>query len=81
MVESGTEDPVNICTGVGTSMLDLARLCCAQVGYSPVFEPQPDKPTGVAYRVGDPTRFHRFWVPPRVSLAEGVARALAAVPV
>lgn len=77
VAESGTEEPVNLCTGTGTSMLDLAALCAEQVGYTPRFAPQPDKPTGVAYRVGDPTRFHRYWVP-KVSLAEGVQRALAA---
>jgi nucleoside-diphosphate-sugar epimerase len=80
VVESGTSSPVNLCTGRGVSMLELARMCCAQVGYTtPEFAPQPDKPTGVAYRVGDPTRFHKFWTP-RVSLEDGVARALASVP-
>lgn len=76
VAESGTEDPVNLCTGVGTSMLELAALCCEQVGYAPAFAPRPDAPTGVHYRVGDPTRFHQYWVP-KVSLAEGVRRALA----
>lgn len=75
VVESGTEDPVNLCTGVGTSMLDLARACCAEVGYSPDITPLVDKPTGVAYRVGDPTRFLEYWTP-KVTLFEGVARAL-----
>lgn len=75
VVESGTTDPVNLCTGVGTSMLELAAMCCEQVGYSPKVTPLRDKPTGLAYRVGDPTRFHEHWVP-KVTLAEGVARAL-----
>lgn len=79
VVESGTSEPVNLCTGRGVSMLDLAWMCCQQAGYNPTFQPQPDKPTGVAYRVGDPTRFREFWTP-RVSLEEGVTRALAAVP-
>jgi len=77
VAESGTDEPVNLCTGIGTSMLDLAALCCEQVGYRPTFAPQPDKPTGVAYRVGDPGRFHQFYKP-QVSLAEGVQRALSA---
>lgn len=75
VVESGTEDPVNLCTGVGTSMLELARMCCAEVGYSPEVTPLPDKPAGVAYRVGDPTRFFEYWQP-KVTLEEGVRRAL-----
>ncbi|MBV9920288.1 MAG: NAD-dependent epimerase/dehydratase family protein [Pseudonocardia sp.] len=82
VVESGTDEPVNLCTGVGTSMLELAKLCCERVGYSPEFAPQPDKPTGVLYRVGDPTRFHRWTgLTPKVSLEEGVDRALATQPV
>jgi nucleoside-diphosphate-sugar epimerase len=75
VVESGTEDPVNLCTGVGTSMLELAELCCKAAGYKPEVTPLPDKPTGVAYRVGDPTRMHQFYRP-RISLEEGVRRAL-----
>lgn len=76
VAESGTDEPVNLCTGVGTSMLELAAMCCAEVGYSPDLTPLADKPTGVAYRVGDPTQFHRYWQP-KVDLAEGVQRALA----
>ena len=75
VVESGTEEPVNLCTGIGTSMLELARMCCETVGYAPTFTPLVDKPTGVAYRVGNPTRFHQYWTP-KVSLDEGVRRAL-----
>lgn len=74
VVKSGSDDPVNLCTGAGTSMLDLAAMCCAQVGYAPEVTPLRDKPTGLAYRVGDPTRFFDYWVP-KVSLGEGVARA------
>lgn len=76
VVESGTDEPVNLCTGVGTSMLELARLCCEQVGYEPTFTPLPDRPTGVAHRVGDPGRLHRYWRP-AVPLVEGVRRSLA----
>jgi nucleoside-diphosphate-sugar epimerase len=76
VAESGTEEPVNLCTGRGVSMLELAHMCCKQVGHRTRLMPQPDKPTGVAYRVGDPTRFRQYWTP-RVSLEEGVARALS----
>lgn len=83
VVESGTEDPVNLCTGIGTSMLKLADMCCQAVDHYPAprsggefrFTTLPDKPTGVAYRVGDPTRFHRYWQP-KVTLEEGIGRAL-----
>lgn len=77
VAESGTEDPVNLCTGIGTSMRELAELACAQVDHRPRFEFLSDKPAGVAYRVGNPARFHEHYKP-AVSLAEGVARALAA---
>lgn len=75
VVESETELPVNLCVGAGADMLFLAKLACAEVGYKPEFEYRADKPAGVAFRVGDPTRLHR-WYEPTVRLAEGVSRAL-----
>lgn len=75
VAESGTEDPVNLCTGAGTSMRELAELACETVGHRPRFEFLADRPAGVAYRVGDPERFHRYCTP-QVTLADGVARAL-----
>ena len=75
VVESGTEDPVNLCTGSGWSMAELAHIACDQVGYRPHFDYLTDRPAGVAYRVGDPTRLHRLYGP-EVTLPEGIARAL-----
>lgn len=77
VAESGTEEPVNLCTGIGWSMAELAHIACDQVGYKPRFEYLADKPAGVAYRVGDPTRFHQIYTP-TVTLAEGIKRALTA---
>lgn len=77
VVDADERQPVNLCTGEGTPMVELVQMMCKQVGYDPQVELLlHDKPTGVAYRVGDPTRMHRFYTP-RVSLAEGVERALA----
>ncbi|MDM4722756.1 NAD(P)-dependent oxidoreductase [Micromonospora sp. WMMA1363] len=76
VVESGTEEPVNLCTGIGTSMLDLAGMACEQVGYEPEFEFRLDRPAGVAYRVGDPSRLYQYYKP-AVTLADGVDRALS----
>jgi nucleoside-diphosphate-sugar epimerase len=76
LVDNGVDGPVNLCTGVGTSMRDLVTLMCTMVGYSPRVELRPDMPAGVAYRVGDPTLMQR-WYTPEVSLVEGVKRALA----
>jgi nucleoside-diphosphate-sugar epimerase len=75
ILDSGTTDPVNLCTGVGTSFLDLARMVTKAAGYTPSIECLTDKPTGVRYRVGDPTRMRRYWEP-KVTLREGIERAL-----
>ena len=76
VAESGTDEPVNLCTGIGASMAEMAAMACEQVGYQPEFDLRTDKPAGVAYRVGDPARFHAIYKP-QISLAEGVARALS----
>jgi nucleoside-diphosphate-sugar epimerase len=75
VAESGTMEPVNLCTGVGTSMTELARMATELAGYTPAFEYLTDKPAGVAYRVGDPARLHQFYKPV-VSLQMGVEWAL-----
>jgi nucleoside-diphosphate-sugar epimerase len=79
-VDAEVDGPLNIATGIGTSMAELAAMFCAEAGYDPRFEFLTDRPAGVAYRVGDPTRLNEVYVP-RVSLAEGVKRALAAPPI
>lgn len=75
VVDHGTDQPVSLCTGVGTSMTDLARLVCIQAGYRPEFAYQADQPAGVGYRVGDPALFHSIYRP-TVTVEEGVKRAL-----
>jgi nucleoside-diphosphate-sugar epimerase len=67
--------PVNLCTGVPTSFTRLAELVCEAAGYSPQIVPDPAAPAGVAYRVGDPSEMHQFYVP-RIELAGGVRRAV-----
>lgn len=79
-VENGVDGPVNICSGVGTSMAELAALFAAEAGYDPRFDFRADQPAGVAYRVGDPTRLNTFYTP-TVTIEEGVRRALAEQPV
>lgn len=76
VADSGTELPVNLCTGRGADMVFLAKLACAQAGYEPEFEFRTDKPAGVGFRVGDPTRLHR-WYEPTIRLADGVSRAFS----
>jgi nucleoside-diphosphate-sugar epimerase len=72
----GVDGPVNLGTGIGTSMTELAELFAKEAGYSPSFDYRTDAPAGVAYRVCDPTRMLDFYQP-TVSLGEGVRRALA----
>lgn len=76
-VDAEVDGPLNVATGIGTSMAELAAMFCAQAGYDPTFEFLTDRPAGVAYRVGDPTLLNEVYTP-RVSLAEGVKRSLAA---
>lgn len=75
-VEQDVRGPVNLCTGRGTSFLELADLFTKEAGYRPEIQPLTDKPVGVQYRVGDPTRMLEFYQP-RVELEEGIRRALA----
>jgi nucleoside-diphosphate-sugar epimerase len=75
LVEAGAIGPVNVCTGVGTSMVELARLFLDAVGYSARLCFDTDRPGGAPYRVGDPTKLHRYYTP-RISLEEGIRRAV-----
>lgn len=76
-VDQGIDGPVNACTGRTTSFDQLASIVTEQAGYSPTLAHHPDAPTGVRYRVGDPTLMATIWEP-RISLEDGVAQALAA---
>lgn len=71
--------PVNLCTGRATTFTQLAEMAMAAAGYTAPIRPLGDKPTGVHWRVGDPTLMHEFYTP-RVTLEEGVARALKGTP-
>lgn len=68
-------DAYNICTGEATPFTKLAELVTSAAGYTPSLHYLAEKPTGVHYRVGDPTKFFSYYRP-QVSLAEGIARAM-----
>jgi nucleoside-diphosphate-sugar epimerase len=70
-VESGTTDPVSLCTGVGTSMADLAYLMCSMAGYAPTIRPVKGLHGGADRRVGVPGFIRR-----KISIAEGIEMAL-----
>lgn len=70
--------PTNLCSGIATQFNDLAPLMMKAAGYSAPIMHLPDQPKGVLYRVGDPHKMLSFYTP-RVSLEEGIARAIKAV--
>lgn len=74
LADADVTDPVNLCTGRATSFRELAELVTAAAGYIPAsITADPGKPTGVAYRVGDPSKMLRYYTP-EVTLEQGVAR-------
>lgn len=76
LVDARVTEPVNLCTGDGTALGDLALLMHEVAGVSaPTLHVQRDRPYGVHTRVGDPTVMLRYYTP-RVSLVEGIQRAL-----
>ncbi|MEU6491091.1 NAD-dependent epimerase/dehydratase family protein [Streptomyces sp. NPDC046984] len=75
VVDQDVREPVNLCTGRGVAMTQLAELVVTTVGYQPWVEYLPHAPRGVAYRVGDTARFFDVYQP-KVTLEEGVARAV-----
>ena len=76
MASLGVDGPVNIGTGTGTSMIQLAGLFAEVCGYGPVIQPRPEAPSGVAHRVADTALLNQFYTP-TVSLEEGVKRIMA----
>lgn len=74
-LDQGVTGPVNLGSGRATSFDVLAGLMTHAAGYMPQFKHLPTAPQGVHHRVCDPGRMLSFYQP-RVSLHEGVRRAL-----
>lgn len=74
-------ETVNVCTGIGTSIKELAYMASRIAGYKPLLQAASDSwggaHAGVDYRVGDPTKMFKYHYP-RVNLAQGIARRLEA---
>lgn len=69
----------NICTGVPTSMMELARMMLNYLNVVNVdWDLHPNAPTGVEYRVGDPKHMLEVYTP-QVTLREGISRAFHAL--
>lgn len=76
MYGQGIDGPVNLGSGQGVSMTELAALVCERAGYQPEFRYSPEAPRGVTYRVSNNAKLLQFYEP-AVSLEQGIDRALA----
>jgi nucleoside-diphosphate-sugar epimerase len=65
----------NLGTGRAISFNELCGVVCNQAGYRPYIKHLETAPTGVMYRVCDPSLMLKFYQP-RISLEEGIQRAL-----
>lgn len=75
LVEHRIEGPINLGTGHGTTMDELAQLAMRTAGYAGEIQHLFGKPSGVHYRVADTKRMSRYCTP-AITLEEGVERAL-----
>lgn len=79
LVEAKVTQPVNLCTGIATSMRSLAEQMFTAADwngrYDPLIQTLSDEPNGADFRVGDPELLSKYYTP-RVSLNEGISRAL-----
>jgi len=69
--------PINLGWGRPTSFNELARLVIDEAAYTPHIKHVTAAPTGVHYRVADNSKLLGFYQP-RISLEEGIRRALRA---
>ncbi|MFE9432336.1 NAD-dependent epimerase/dehydratase family protein [Streptomyces sp. NPDC006640] len=76
-VDQDATGPINVGWGRATSFDELAGLVTTAAGYTPELKHLATAPQGVHHRVCDPKRMLDVYQP-RVSLEEGIARALAA---
>lgn len=77
VVEQDITSPVNLCSGIGVEMGELAMRMAALGGLTVRERPRylVDQPTGVMMRIGDPTNMRKIFQP-TVDLEEGIRRAL-----
>lgn len=80
VIEAEHFEPVNICTGVETTFDQLATLAMVAAGYHTPIAHDMSAPQGVFRRIGDPTKLHEFYTP-KVSIEEGIVRAIRERPV
>jgi nucleoside-diphosphate-sugar epimerase len=82
VIDADYQEPVNVCTGRGVSMRELAMACMKAVSATERefvawdIQYRPTAPNGpCVYRVGDPTRLKTIYKP-QISIERGIRRAL-----
>ena len=63
IAELGIDGPVNLGTGRGTSLRELATMMAAAAGYTPGIKVNTALPAGVPRLVADPARLREFHIP------------------
>ena len=74
-VELDIQEPINLGNGKPTSFLELADICMEIAGKTVKKKTDETKPIGVFYRCSDNSKMLQFYQP-KISLEEGIARAL-----
>ena len=70
----GARGIVNVGTGAGVTIAELAELIKKVVGYEGEVVFDPSKPDGTPMKVNDNSRLQSLGWTPRISLQEGLAR-------
>ncbi len=68
--------PIQIGTGIGTNFFSLAKLMADAVGYDPKIQGDESKQSSSPRRVSDPSLAKQYGWEARISLEEGIRRAL-----
>ena len=77
MLEADFQGPVNLGTGIPTTLMEFANRVIAQVpGYDPEIRLLGEKPVGAVYRCAWPEKLFTIYKP-SIDLDEGIRRALA----
>ena len=76
MAREGIDGPVNLGTGQGMMLIQLAGMMAEAAGYRPQVKVNEGLPAGVPSLVADVSRLHEFYIP-EVGLADGLAGMLA----
>lgn len=74
-IGQGIDGPVNLGTGRGTPLRDLARLVTRLAGYEPQLRVDESRPRGLPYLVADNARLRSF-CEPAIALEQGIAGML-----